>query len=108
MRVPRKTSPILFAALLAGACHDNPSGPQGFASATPQAANTTAAPAGDPLASHDGQADAVADPVQRPMMQAQVVLDRLGFTPGVIDGKPGLSTTNAVAGFQEANGLPVT
>ena len=41
-------------------------------------------------------------------MQAQVVLDRLGFTPGVVDGKEGLSTRNAVSGFQEANGLTVT
>ena len=41
-------------------------------------------------------------------MQAQVVLDRLGFTPGVVDGKEGLSTRNAVSGFQEASGLPVT
>lgn len=41
-------------------------------------------------------------------MQAQVVLERLGFSPGVIDGKTGLSTTNAVSGFQKANGLPVT
>ncbi|MBW8783539.1 MAG: L,D-transpeptidase family protein [Novosphingobium sp.] len=39
-------------------------------------------------------------------MQAQVVLDRLGFTPGVADGKMGLSTHNAIAGFQEASGLP--
>ena len=44
----------------------------------------------------------------RPLMQAQVVLDRLGFTPGVIDGKMGMSTVNALKGFQEARGLPVT
>lgn len=41
-------------------------------------------------------------------MQAQVVLERLGFSPGVIDGKTGLSTTNAVTGFQKANGLLTT
>ena len=41
-------------------------------------------------------------------MQAQVVLDRLGFTPGVVDGKMGLSTVNAIKGFQEARGLTVT
>lgn len=49
-----------------------------------------------------------ADDKPRPVMQMQVVLDRLGFTPGVIDGQPGLSTRNALAGFQEANDLPVT
>ena len=64
----------------------------------------------DPLAAHDGAPNAqeIADSEPRPVMQAQVVLDRLGFTPGVVDGKPGLSTRNAVSGFQEANGLTVT
>ena len=71
-------------------------------------------PASDPLVSRDpgiGQAVAAAeivDPVARPTMQAQVVLDRLGFTPGVVDGKDGLSTRNAISGFQEAKGLTVT
>ena len=48
------------------------------------------------------------DPQQRPIMQAQVVLDRQGFGPGVIDGKMGLSTGHALQGFQEAHGLKVT
>jgi lipoprotein-anchoring transpeptidase ErfK/SrfK len=77
--------------------------------AQPPAAVVTA----DPLAARDpamGQPAPVdiSDPEQRPVMQAQVVLDRLGFTPGVVDGKEGLSTRNAVSGFQEANDLPVT
>jgi lipoprotein-anchoring transpeptidase ErfK/SrfK len=41
-------------------------------------------------------------------MQLQVALDRLGFTPGVVDGKDGLSTQNALMGFQEAHGLQPT
>ena len=41
-------------------------------------------------------------------MQAQVVLDRIGFGPGVIDGKMGMSTENALMGFQEANDLETT
>lgn len=45
------------------------------------------------------------DSEPRPMMQAQVVLDRLGFSPGVIDGKDGISTKNALRAFQEANDL---
>ena len=71
-------------------------------------------PAADALAARDvpiGQPAAVAgiaDPEARPVMQAQVVLDRLGFTPGVVDGKDGLSTRNAVSGFQEANSLTIT
>ena len=44
----------------------------------------------------------------RPLMQAQVVLERLGFGAGIIDGKSGISTKNAISGFQEANGLPIT
>ncbi|MEO6718347.1 MAG: L,D-transpeptidase family protein [Novosphingobium sp.] len=65
------------------------------------------------MAAHDlaqGQAlpPEMVDNVPRPLMQAQVVLDRLGFTPGVVDGKPGLSTRNALLGFQEANGLPLS
>ena len=50
----------------------------------------------------------VPDSEERPMMQAQVVLDRIGFGPGVIDGKMGMSTENALRGFQEANALDVT
>jgi lipoprotein-anchoring transpeptidase ErfK/SrfK len=67
------------------------------------------APAADPMASND---DPAAKPPPedkpRPLMQAQVVLDRLGFTPGVVDGKMGMSTVNALKGFQEARGLEVT
>jgi lipoprotein-anchoring transpeptidase ErfK/SrfK len=67
----------------------------------------------DPMASHDpaggGTLDpALADDKPRPLMQAQVVLDRFGFAPGVVDGREGLSTTNAIEGFQKANELPVT
>lgn len=50
----------------------------------------------------------IADTEPRPQMQLQVVLDEQGFGPGVIDGKEGLSTSNALKGFQEANGLEVT
>jgi lipoprotein-anchoring transpeptidase ErfK/SrfK len=63
----------------------------------------------DPLASHDDpNAQVPPEDKPRPLMQAQVVLDRLGFTPGVIDGKMGMSTVNALKGFQEARGLSVT
>jgi peptidoglycan hydrolase-like protein with peptidoglycan-binding domain len=76
-------------------------------------ANATTQNMADTMASHDTGDSAsdvpdIPDSEQRPVMQSQVVLDRLGFGPGVIDGKPGLSTENALDGFQEANGLPVT
>ena len=48
------------------------------------------------------------DAEERPIMQVQVVLDRVGFGPGVIDGKMGMSTENALRGFQEANDLETT
>ena len=67
----------------------------------------------DTMASHDGSdprsADLnIPDPEERPIMQAQVVLDRQGFGPGVVDGKMGMSTENALRGWQEAKGLDET
>jgi lipoprotein-anchoring transpeptidase ErfK/SrfK len=63
----------------------------------------------DPMASNDQQAAApTPEDKPRPLMQAQVVLDRLGFTPGVVDGKMGMSTVNAIKGFQESRGIKVS
>ncbi|MES2698953.1 MAG: L,D-transpeptidase family protein [Pseudomonadota bacterium] len=67
----------------------------------------------DPMRSRDpatGEAfaDVYPDPEQRPIMQLQVVLDRFGFAPGVVDGSMGFSTTNAIKGLQESLSLPVT
>ena len=78
-----------------------------------KSANATTQNLADTMASHDSgdsaaQVPDIADPEARPVMQAQVVLDRVGFGPGVIDGKMGLSTENALEGFQEANGLTVS
>ena len=73
--------------------------------------DTTQPQGGDALAANDpapGQPMQTGDDTPRPVMQTQVVLDRLGFSPGVIDGKEGMSTTLAIKGFQEANGLKVT
>ena len=109
---------LIGASLLAlTACHfqvggdqkDNASGASTGAVSTASAAPASA----DPLAARDAVQGAkleqpYPDPEQRPLMQAQVVLDRLGFTPGVVDGKPGLSTRNAIAGFQQANQLTPT
>ncbi len=96
---------VVSVALVASGCDQGSPGPQGFVTSSAATAPETT---DDPLMSHDGQSDQIADPVARPVMQVQVVLDRLGFTPGVIDGTLGLSTRNAIAGFQEANGLPVS
>jgi lipoprotein-anchoring transpeptidase ErfK/SrfK len=42
------------------------------------------------------------------VFHAQVLLDRAGFSPGVIDGMVGTSFTHALEGFQEARGLQTT
>ncbi|WP_121119266.1 L,D-transpeptidase family protein [Croceibacterium ferulae] len=80
--------------------------------ADPAAAETQAGGGADSMASSDPAAGetadvGVADVEARPMMQVQVVLERLGFAPGVVDGKMGISTGNALQGFQEANNLTV-
>lgn len=41
-------------------------------------------------------------------LQLQVVLSKLGFSPGVLDGKGGESLNDALRGFQESRGLPKT
>jgi lipoprotein-anchoring transpeptidase ErfK/SrfK len=72
-------------------------------------ATADAGPAIDPMGSNDDlNAAPPPEDKPRPLMQAQVVLDRLGFTPGVVDGKMGMSTVNAIKGFQEAQGLQIT
>lgn len=53
-------------------------------------------------------APAAAAPLDQRVMGAQVLLDRLGFGPGVIDGASGMSLTKALRGWQEAKGLTVT
>lgn len=46
--------------------------------------------------------------VNLPVLHVQVILDHLGFAPGVLDGKRGQSLTAALKGFQESRDLPVT
>ncbi|WP_150290917.1 L,D-transpeptidase family protein [Sphingobium estronivorans] len=72
----------------------------------PEAQPRPAAPAPDPYAFV-----IVPEPTGAParveaILQAQVALDRAGFSPGVLDGKEGMSFTSALKGFQEARGLP--
>ncbi|MBL8651744.1 MAG: murein L,D-transpeptidase [Sphingopyxis sp.] len=101
-----KFAPFLCAAALfpLAACGDSIGSDKSEKSA--EAAPTKAEWTGDGMTSRDGEA--AKDDVPRPEMRLQVVLDRLGFSPGVVDGKMGLSTTNALKGFQEAKGLTMT
>lgn len=47
-------------------------------------------------------------PATLPMLRAQVLLDRLGFSPGIIDGKDGPSFKSALIAFQQSRGLDET
>jgi len=47
-------------------------------------------------------------PIDWTVMHAQVILDSLGFSPGVIDGREGQSFAAALRGFQTSRDLPVT
>lgn len=55
-----------------------------------------------------GAAPTANAPLDRTILHAQVILDGLGFSPGIIDGRAGLSLKNALRGFQEAKGLRET
>lgn len=46
--------------------------------------------------------------IDRSTLHIQVILDKLGFAPGVLDGKGGQSLEDALSGFQTAYGLDVT
>lgn len=47
-------------------------------------------------------------PIDRGILHVQVILDKLGFGPGILDGRGGPSLVNALKGFQESRGLPIT
>ena len=47
-------------------------------------------------------------PIDPNILHVQVILDSLGFGPGVLDGRGGQSLVAALKGFQEAKGLPRT
>ena len=85
-------------------------GSQSASAPAPTVAATAPPPApvaADPMAGAD-QLRPANQPEPRPVMQQQVVLDRLGFSPGVIDGREGASLTAALRGFQRANRLTET
>jgi lipoprotein-anchoring transpeptidase ErfK/SrfK len=46
--------------------------------------------------------------LSRDILHVQVILDQLGFSPGILDGREGQSLTAALAGFQISRQLPVT
>jgi lipoprotein-anchoring transpeptidase ErfK/SrfK len=47
-------------------------------------------------------------PINRDVLHVQVILDFMGFGPGMLNGKRNASLTKALRGFQESRGLKVT
>jgi lipoprotein-anchoring transpeptidase ErfK/SrfK len=69
---------------------------------------TTAALAQLPAAAPgDQDSEGATTPVSR-VLTAQIMLDRVGFSPGEIDGLPGKNLRRAVEAFQRSRDLPVT
>ena len=91
------------AGLIGFGASPSPAPAPSVATASPQPAPAAAAPPGEAEVLRPAN-----QPEPRPVMQLQVVLDRLGFSPGVIDGREGMSLTTAVRGLQRANGLTET
>ncbi len=61
--------------------------------------------AGVPADAQEGKAEPGLD---RTLLHVQVILDKLGFSPGILDGRDGQSLKAALRGFQKSRGLPVT
>lgn len=90
---------ILPCLLLIAGCNAAPEkADSGQETATRDAANTGS------LRFEDAKTDAVPF-AETPILRAQVLLDHLGFSPGVIDGKEGQSYVAALRGFQISRGL---
>lgn len=101
----------LLSVLMLAAC--NFSGSDDDAQQSPSLTTAADENGGDAMGSRDSDTGVsvdgdIRDSESRPLMQAQVVLERLGFGSGIIDGTMGASSTNAITGFQEARDLPVT
>jgi lipoprotein-anchoring transpeptidase ErfK/SrfK len=112
MQAYLKIAAITFSLLMLSACGFNDAGNDSAQQQVPRS-DAKDVSGVDAMASRDpgpGEMaeNATPDADPRPIMQAQVVLERLGFGPGVIDGKSGVALVNALKGFQESRDLDVT
>lgn len=69
---------------------------------------TAVQPVKPAFAFDEGKGDLPGVPAKLDMLSIQIALERLGFSPGVIDGKMGQSLKIAIEGFQAANDLEET
>lgn len=96
----------LAASVLLAACNWGVEGP---AEDAPSQAASPAAKAIDESLVFRPQPDGPEPiPAVSPVFRAQVILDRLGFSPRLIDGSGGPFFSLALRGFQQANELPRT
>lgn len=96
-----KYTPLVIAALLLAGCQNDqsPNSPDSKASDA-QNANPLSA-----LVFGEARGDVPPVPESLNVLQAQVGLDRAGFSSGVLDGKDTAQYKGAIRGFQKANGL---
>ena len=57
------------------------------------------------IAAQSGATSKAKPPIDYSIMHAQVILDSLGFSPGIIDGREGQSLAAALKAFQSTHGL---
>ncbi|MGN7928451.1 L,D-transpeptidase family protein [Sphingopyxis sp. 22461] len=93
-----KLSPFLPCLFLIAGCNAAPDD----SAKKPTSSTTAADPASLDFKDAPPAAVSFSEP---PALRAQVLLDRLGFSPGVIDGKEGQSYSAALRGFQKAHDL---
>ena len=78
------------------------------AAAIAQPATNSAAPDGAPSATPSAVPGSAPPAVDRDVLHVQVILDHLGYSPGVLDGKRSPGLTKAIRGFQQSRGITVT
>ena len=100
-----KIAPCIIAAALLAGCNTSPEDTK--KGAEPKSPSASAASDGTALDFVDAKTTATSIS-ETPALRAKVILDHLGFSPGVIDGTDGSSYAAALRGFQLAHDLPDT